>query len=121
MTGIAPLAGSEPVLTTAATAAVPSRLRPVEYLVLGYLGLVTVVAVARAGSHPACWWLVVSHALAVLLVYLVTRPGLGLVGRTIREIFPLILLLALYSELDVLNAGGVQVHDALVEHWELAS
>jgi len=120
MTGIAPLAGSEPALSADAATGGSSRLRPVEYLLLAYLGLVTVVAVARAGSHPACWWLVLSHALAALLVYLVTRPGLGPVGRTIREIFPLILLLALYSELDVLNAGGVEVHDQLIERWELA-
>ena len=120
MTGIAPLAGSEPALTTDAATRTSSRLRPVEYLLLGYLGLVTVVAVARAAGNPACWWLVLSHALAACLIYLVTRPGLGPLGRTIREIFPLILLLALYSELDVLNAGGVTVHDGRIEHWELA-
>ena len=120
MTGIAPLAGSEPALTAGAASGAPSRLRPVEYLLLGYLGLVTVVAVARAAGNPACWWLVASHALAACLIYLVTRPGLGPVGRTIREIFPLILLLALYSELDVLNAAGVAVHDARIERWELA-
>ena len=96
------------------------RLRPVERLLLGYLGVVTVVALARAGANPGCWWLVLSHALAGLLIWLITRPGLGPVGRTIREIYPLVLLLALYSELDVLNATGIRVHDAAVERWELA-
>lgn len=96
------------------------RLRPVEWLLVSYLAVVTVVAVARATANPGCWWLVLSHALAALLVWLVTRPGLGPVGRTIREIYPLVLLLALYSELDVLNASGIHVHDAVIERWELA-
>jgi membrane-associated phospholipid phosphatase len=54
-----------------------------------------------------------------VLLFLVTRPGLGPVGRTIRELYPLFLLPGLYSELDVLNPPGVPVHDALVRHWEL--
>lgn len=119
MTGIALPAGSD-ALPAAAAAGAWSRLRPVEWLLIGYLAVVTALAVARAPGRPACWWLVASHLLAALLIWLVTRPGLGPVGRTIREIYPLVLLLALYSELDVLNAGGVRVHDALIERWELA-
>jgi membrane-associated phospholipid phosphatase len=42
------------------------------------------------------------------------------VGRTLREIYPLLLLVGLYGQLDVLNSGGVQVHDGLVQRWELA-
>ncbi len=98
----------------------PARLRPVERLLLAYLAIVTLLAVVRAPDHPLCWWLVLSHALAVVLIALVTRPGLGPVGRVTREIYPLILLLALYSELDVLNASGsLAVHDAAVQRWEL--
>jgi membrane-associated phospholipid phosphatase len=41
------------------------------------------------------------------------------VGRTIREIYPLLLLPALYSELDILNSVPVAVHDPLVRQWEL--
>ena len=119
MTGIAPPAGSDTALGGAVIINSP-RLRPVEWLLVSYLAVVTVVALARAAANPGCWWLVVSHALAALLVWLVTRPGLGPVGRTIREIYPLVLLLALYSELDVLNASGIRVHDALIERWELA-
>jgi membrane-associated phospholipid phosphatase len=81
--------------------------------------VVSVVAVFRAPRVPECWWLLVAHGLVVVLVYLVTRPGLGPVGRTIREIYPLLLLPALYSELDILNVASVPVHDALVQHWEL--
>ena len=99
----------------------PSPVRPVEYLLLAYVAVVTVVALARAAQRPECLWLLLAHAFVVLLVYLVRRPGLGPVGHLIREIFPIIVLLGLYSELDVLNgSGAVAVHDALIQRWELA-
>ena len=48
-------------------------------------------------------------------------PVSGAFGRAIREIYPLLLLLGLYGELDVLNgSGAVLVHDPLVQRWELA-
>jgi membrane-associated phospholipid phosphatase len=98
-----------------------SRLRPVDLLLAGYLTVVSVVAIVRAPALPDCWWLLVGHALFGLLLYLLTRPGLGPVGRSIREIYPLLLLISLYSELDVLNGpGGVTAYDATVQGWELA-
>ncbi|MGI8818093.1 MAG: phosphatase PAP2 family protein [Gemmatimonadales bacterium] len=97
----------------------PDPLRAVDVLLLAYLAIVSLVAVLRAPTAPECWWLLVAHALVVLLVYLVTRPGLGPVGRTIREIYPLLLLPALYSELDILNSFPVGVHDPLVRQWEM--
>ncbi len=107
-----------------APAPAPARsagLRAVDILLLGYLGVVSVVALARAPAQPEAWWLLVAHGLFVLLLALVTRPGLGVVGQTLREIYPLLLLAGLYAELDVLNAlGGARVHDALVQQWELA-
>ena len=97
------------------------RLRPVDLLLAGYLAVVSVVAVIRAPGQPGCRWLLVAHALFAVLLYLLTRPGLGPVGRTIREIYPLLLLVGLYSELDVLNGpGGRPVYDATVQRWELA-
>jgi membrane-associated phospholipid phosphatase len=77
--------------------------------------------VIRAPEQPGCWWLLPAHALFGVLLYLVTRPGLGPVGRTIRELYPLLLLAGLYGELDVLNGpGAVPVYDGLVQQWELA-
>jgi membrane-associated phospholipid phosphatase len=96
-------------------------LRPVDYLLLGYLSLVSIVAVVRAPAEPGCWWLLLAHALFLVLLFLLTRPGLGPVGRAIREIYPLILLAGLYAELDVLNGVGTRpVYDALVQRWEVA-
>jgi membrane-associated phospholipid phosphatase len=94
-------------------------LRAVDLLLLVYLSVVSVVAALRLPGRPGCWWLLVAHALFVVLLFLLTRPGLGPLGRTIREIYPLLLLPALYSELDILNSGPIPVHDALVQHWEL--
>ena len=97
----------------------PDPLRAVDLLLLAYLAVVSIVAAFRAAHAPECWWLLLAHALVVVLVYLVTRPGLGPVVKTIREIYPLLLLPALYSELDILNSVAVPVHDLLVQHWEL--
>jgi membrane-associated phospholipid phosphatase len=108
-----PVSSAEPAATRSA------QLRPVDLLLLGYLTVVSVVAAVRAPSQPGCWWLLVAHALFVLLLFLLTRPGLGPVGRTIREIYPLLLLPGLYSELDILNSSSVPVHDQVVQHWEL--
>jgi hypothetical protein len=110
-------------LTASPTAPAPPRpepLRPVDWLLLGYLALVSVVAALRAGTRPGCWWLLLAHGLFVVLLYLITRPGLGPVGRTIREIYPLLLLPGLYSELDILNSGAIPVYDRIVQQWELA-
>jgi membrane-associated phospholipid phosphatase len=97
----------------------PPGLLPVDAVLLGYLAIVTTVAVYRAGARPACWWVVAANALTAVLILLFTRPGLGPVGRTLREIYPLLLLVGLYGQLDVLNGGGVRVHDGLVQRWEL--
>jgi len=104
-----------------AASAYRERLRPVDLLLAGYLAVVSVVALVRAPEQPRCWWLLAAHALFGVLLYLVTRPGLGPVGRTIREVYPLLLLVGLYSEIDVLNGpGGMPVYDATVQRWELA-
>ena len=95
------------------------RLHRVDVLLLAYLTVVSVVAAERAGSQPACWWLLVAHGLFGVLLYLISRPGLGPAGRTIRELYPLFLLPGLYSEIGVLNSPLRPVHDLLVQHWEL--
>lgn len=104
-----------------AASAGPAPLRAVDLILLGYLAVVSVVAAARVADQPGCWWLLVAHGLFLLLLVLLTRPGLGPVGRAIREIYPLLLLVGLYSELDVLNGfGSVAVYDAAVQRWEAA-
>jgi len=102
------------------SAARPTPLRPVERLILGYGTVVVGVILLRTPPVPGRPYLLVAHALIYLLLWLFTRPGLGPVGRGIREAAPLILLFGLYSELDLLNARIPMVHDALIQRWELA-
>jgi membrane-associated phospholipid phosphatase len=94
-------------------------LRAVDRVLAAYLIVVSVVAAARLPANPGGWWLLLAHALFAVLLFLITRPGLGPVGKTLREIYPLLLLPALYSELDVLNSGSGPLYDALVQRWEL--
>jgi membrane-associated phospholipid phosphatase len=94
-------------------------LRAVDWLLLGYLSIVSVVAVIRARTQPDCWWLLLAHALFVLFLLLLTRHGSGRVGRTIRELYPILLLLAFYSELDVLTSSSTPVYDRTIQRWEL--
>ncbi len=97
------------------------RLRTVDRLLLGYLGLVSVVAAARLSAIPQCGWLLAANGLMATLVALVTRDDLGRFGRLMRDVYPLVLLLALYASLDVLTGGGrVAVHDQTVQQWEAA-
>jgi hypothetical protein len=90
----------------------------VDYVLAVYLAIISVVALIRAPSQPGCWWLLLAHGLFAILLWLITRPGLGAVGRTVRELYPLFLLPGLYSELDVLNAPSLTVYDGLVQHWD---
>lgn len=103
-----------------APAASGTGLLPVDIVLLGYLGVVTAVAVHRASIQPGCWWLVLANGLAAMLIVLMSQAGLGRAGRALREIYPLLLLVGLYGQLDVLNRGVVRPHDALVQQWELA-
>jgi membrane-associated phospholipid phosphatase len=95
------------------------RLRPVDRLLLGYVAVVSIVAAARLPVFPACGWLLGANALMIGLIVLVTRSDLGPFGRVVHDIYPIVLLLALYGSLDILNGGGrVRVHDAMVQGWE---
>lgn len=94
------------------------RLLPVDRMLLAYLAIVTLVAIHRLPTETRGWALVVGNVLIALLILLVTLPGHGRLGRTLREIYPLLLLVGLYGQLDVLNRGGVRVHDGMVQQWE---
>jgi hypothetical protein len=93
-------------------------LLPVDRLLLLYVAIITVVAIVRAPRQPDCWWLLPAHGLFVLLVYLIRRRPLGSTGQVLGEIYPLLLLVGLYSEIGILNGHGASVHDGLVQRWE---
>ncbi len=101
------------------TRALLTRATPVDWLLSGYNLIIVVVLLVRAPDLQGWSWLLLAHLLIFVLIILVRTPGLGGIGRSIAELYPLILLVGLYSELDVLNAGRV-AHDAVIQHWEAA-
>lgn len=103
---------------TLTRAGIPLRL--IDRLLLGYLGIVTVIAATRLDHRPRAAWVIGANLLFIALVYLVHRPGLGRFGRTLREVYPIVLLPALYGSLDLLNGPGVRTWDAVVQGWEAA-
>jgi membrane-associated phospholipid phosphatase len=97
------------------------RMRALDLLLLAYLGFTSVVALIRPEARDDRAWLLASNALMVVLIALVTRWEHGRFGRTLREIYPLLLLPSLYGALDLLSGGGqVRVYDRLVQGWEQA-
>lgn len=96
------------------------RLRPVDLLLLGYLGFVSVVALARP-QVSARGSVLLANALIAALILLLARDDTGWFGRGLRELYPLLLLMPLYGMLDLLSGlGSVAVHDATVQTWEAA-
>ncbi len=96
-----------------------SRLASIDLIILGYVSLVSIVALVRAPGSTGAWWLLLANTLIALLVFLVTRPGLGRMGRLVREIYPILLLTSLYGALDIINVGpGAHLHDQMVLRWE---
>jgi hypothetical protein len=96
-------------------------LRPVDRVILGYVAIASVVAFTRLAGNPSIGWVFLANALVVVLVWLVNRPGIGPLGSTLADIYPLFILLALYGSLDLLaRQGGVITHDVTVQHWETA-
>jgi membrane-associated phospholipid phosphatase len=95
-------------------------VRPDDRVLLGYVTIVSIVAVLRLSGNPEIAWVLLANALIVVLVALVNRPGLGPVGSALAELYPLFILLALYGSLDLLAGhGGVTTHDPMVQRWEL--
>lgn len=94
-------------------------MRTLDRAILGYLAIVSGVALWRAPLNPACWGLLAGHLLAATFILWIRRPHRNPVARVIREVYPIILIVPLYAEIGVLNAGGLPVYDAAVQRWEL--
>ena len=95
------------------------RPRFVELALGGYAAVVAVAALTRASVEPGNGLIALAHALIVLLVWLITRPGPGATGRTLRDVAPLVILLGLYASLDVLNGSGTgPTYDQVLLDWE---
>lgn len=93
-------------------------LRRIDRLMIAYLAVVTLVATGRLGARPGAPWALAAIGLILLLVWLLHREGHGRFGRTLRDIYPVVLLPALYGMLDLLNGFDVRVWDDVVQGWE---
>jgi membrane-associated phospholipid phosphatase len=94
------------------------RLRPVDRVLLGYVGVTSVVAAARLHSTPPAGWVLVANALVILLIALANRAG---EASWLTDLYPICILLGLYGALDLLAGhGGITTHDETVQRWEAA-
>ena len=98
----------------------PARLGFIDWAMIAYAAFVTVVALARLELKPRGVWVIGANLLIALLIWLLHRPGLSRFGRTVRDIYPVLLLPALYGALDLLNGFDVRTWDPLVQRVETA-
>ena len=96
----------------------PFRL--IDILMLGYLGVVTMVAMLRLAVRPGAIWVVAANLLITVLIYLLALSNEGRFSRILREVYPIVLIPALYGALDVLNGLEVRTWDPVVRRWEQA-
>ena len=97
------------------------KLRPIDWGVLAYVAIASVVALSRIGRIPGVAWSLVANGFAVVLVLLLARGGSGRFGQGLREVYPLILVIIFYGALDLLTGhGGIPTHEATIQRWEVA-
>jgi membrane-associated phospholipid phosphatase len=87
---------------------------------LGYVALATAAVVTR-GSGMARAPILLAHVLLVSVALVAPRARrAGAVGAFLGEFYPLIVDVALYSEIGLLNAAAGVAHDGVVQTWEAA-
>ncbi len=77
------------------------------------------MAVVRGAAYPAARWVLPSNALILMFGWLVLRARSVPWVAALREVAPLLLLVVLYSQIDLLNgSGSAPSRDALIRAWE---
>ena len=97
------------------------RLQPIDHATLAYAALSAVVLLAR--YDRLAWAPLIAAAHVLLLVIPLSAPRLraaGPVGAFLGTFYPLILTVALYTEIGLLNVAGGHSHDLRVQGWEQA-
>jgi membrane-associated phospholipid phosphatase len=98
-----------------------NRFTRSEQLLLAYLLLTTIVGAARYPEQHAIGWVFLANALLAAIIVGGALAPANPPQRPLRAILPILLLMALYPALDILNRfGAVTVHDPLVRGWEHA-
>ncbi|MEO8452680.1 MAG: phosphatase PAP2 family protein [Gemmatimonadota bacterium] len=92
---------------------------PVDRAVLGYAAAVVIISLCRAAENHGNLYVAAAHLGLFPLIWLVRREPVGPVGRLLGEIYPILLLVGLYSALDVINATKIgTTYDDVVRGWE---
>lgn len=76
-------------------------------MLAGYGLLVVLISLPRVGQ-PGMGAVIGAHAALPLLAWLSTRVSEGSIGRFLRAAYPLLLLTALYSSIDIFNQFGAR-------------
>lgn len=99
-----------------------TRLTTAERAVAGYAVVAAVVSASRASGYPNAWFSTVAHLLIVMLVVgTAWRSATARWASLIRGALPLLLLVALYTLLDIVNlAGNVRTWDREIQLIEQA-
>jgi membrane-associated phospholipid phosphatase len=97
-------------------------LNALDRLTLGYVGVATLaLAAAWPLALPGRGLLAFAHVLLVVLVLLAPRARReGPAGQLLGAFYPLIVEIALYTEVGLLNGARGVSHDAVVQGWEAA-
>lgn len=97
------------------------RFTLAEQMLLLYLVLTALVGLVRYPSQPAIAWVLLANGLMATIIVAGAFAPANPPTRPLRAILPILLLMALYPALDILNRfGSVTVHDPLVRSWEHA-
>lgn len=103
-------------------AAPTSGLTPLDRLSLAYVAVPTLALVLsfRDGPIPGWPYVLLAQALTVACVCLAPRARrAGPLGRVLGDLYPLLLLPALYGEIGIFTLHRGVVHDALIQDLEL--
>ncbi len=104
-----------------AVAPAARRFTGIDIATLAYVALASVaVALSFQGDPIPGWpWLVVAHALLVLLVFLAPRARAGsATARFLGEWYPMLLLAGLYGEIGVLTLDAGFQNDLGIQRFE---
>lgn len=97
-------------------------LTPLDRLTLAYVAVPTLALALsfRDGPIPGWPWVVLAQALTVACVFIAPRARTaGPLGRVVGDLYPLLLLPGLYSEIGIFTLHRGVVHDALIQALEL--
>jgi hypothetical protein len=95
---------------------------PLDRLTLAYVAIPTLALALSFGDGPITGWpyVLLAQALTVACVLIAPRArGAGPVGRVVGDLYPLLLLPALYGEIGIFTLHRGVVHDALIQDLEL--